>query len=82
MTYRENRHWRIVDYPGNQMPRIWRYAAESGRGRRTIFDARLAYTLLRHGVDELATRDLDHFKDFGFARVWDPLQNAAGITAG
>jgi toxin-antitoxin system PIN domain toxin len=77
MTYRENRHWRIIDYPGNLMSRIWRYTAEPGRGRQTIFDARLAYTLRHHGVTEFATRDLDHFQDFGFDKVWDPLQRTA-----
>jgi hypothetical protein len=34
----------------------------------------LAYSLRHHGVTEFATRNLDHFQDFGFSRVWDPLQ--------
>lgn len=72
-AYRENRQWRIIDYPGNLMSKIWRYAAEPTRGRRTIFDARLAFTLRHHGITEFATRDLEHFQDFGFVRVWDPL---------
>lgn len=72
-AYRGNRNWRIIDYPGGLMPKIWRYAGEDGRGRRTIFDARLAFTLLHHGVTEFATRDLAHFQEFGFSRVWDPL---------
>jgi toxin-antitoxin system PIN domain toxin len=76
-AYRENRHWRIIDYPGGLMSKIWRYAAEPGRGRRTIFDARLACTLRHHGVTEFATRDLTHFQDFGFTRVWDPILEAA-----
>ena len=76
-AYRENPHWRIIDYPGGLMPKIWRFAAESGRGRRTIFDARLAFTLRHHGVTDFATRDLAHFQDFGFTRIWDPLQRSA-----
>jgi len=72
-AYRENRYWRIIDYPGGLMSKIWLYASGPDRGRRTIFDARLAYTLRHHGVNEFATRDLAHFQDFSFARVWDPL---------
>ena len=26
-----------------------------------------------HGVSEFATRNVSDFRDFGFARVWDPL---------
>jgi predicted nucleic acid-binding protein len=73
-AFRENRNWRILDYPGGLMPAVWRYAAGPDRGRRTIFDARLAFTLRHHGITELATRDLSHFQDFGFSRVWDPTE--------
>ena len=76
-AYRANRHWRVIDYPGGLMSNIWRHAAESGRGRRTILDARLAYTLRHHGVTEFATRDLAHFQGFGFTEVWDPIPEKA-----
>jgi hypothetical protein len=66
-------YWRIIDYPGNLMSKIWPYVAEAGRGRPRILDARSAYTLGYHGGTEFATRHLDHLRDFGFARLWDPL---------
>ena len=72
-SYRKNRAWRVLDYPGNIMNKIWDMAAKPEFPRRSIFDARLAFTLLYHGVTEFATRDAKHFTDFGFRKVWDPL---------
>lgn len=75
-TFREHPTWRLIDYPGETsaiMDEIWRRAAQSGVGRRVIFDARLALTLRHHGVTEFATRNETHFSGFGFSRVWNPL---------
>jgi len=36
------------------------------------FDIRLAKTLLYHGVDAFATRNLKDFASCGFARLFDP----------
>jgi hypothetical protein len=46
-----------------------------GVARRHVLDARLAYTLLDHGVTELATRNVRDFEGFGFARVFDPVSS-------
>jgi hypothetical protein len=43
--------------------------------RRPIFDARLAYTLRHHGVTHFASSNEKHFGEFGFERVWNPLQS-------
>ena len=40
---------------------------------RRIYDARLAQSLRRQGVTELATGNVKDFQDFGFARVWNPV---------
>lgn len=45
-------------------------------GIREIYDARLAYTLLRHGVTEFATRNPKHFARYGFSRIWNPIDEA------
>ena len=71
--YRQNENWRVVDYPGNLMNKIWEIASKPDFPRRSIFDARLAYTLRYHGVSEFATRNTKHFKNFGFKKVWNPL---------
>lgn len=73
-AYRRNPHWRVVDYPGGLMEDIWLRAAEDAFGRRAIFDARLALTLRYHGVTEFATANVRHFADYGFSKIWNPLQ--------
>lgn len=55
------------------MDRVWAAAARPGAARRHIFDARLARTLLDHGVKQLATHNTRDFDGFGFERVFDPL---------
>jgi len=58
------------------MDRVWAAAARPGAARRHVFDARLAHTLLDHGIKELATRNTRDFEGFGFERVFDPLPGA------
>jgi hypothetical protein len=55
------------------MDRVWTAAARPGVARRHVLDARLAHTLLDHGVTEFATRNVRDFEGFGFARVFDPI---------
>lgn len=70
---RRNPHWRLLDYPGGLMDEIWEAAGQPGFARRRIFDARLAITLLSHGVTDFATANVKDFEGFGFAKVWNPL---------
>jgi uncharacterized protein len=75
-TFRQHPSWALIDYPGdtaNVMEDVWRFAAQPNISRRIVFDARLALTLLHHGVTEFATRNDKHFTVFGFSRVWNPL---------
>ncbi|MCX6929193.1 MAG: VapC toxin family PIN domain ribonuclease [Verrucomicrobia bacterium] len=75
-AFRQHPTWRLIDYPGetaNVMDDLWRLAAQPHRGRRIVFDARLALTLRHHGVTEFATRNETHFSGFGFTRLWNPL---------
>ncbi|MDA8409125.1 MAG: PIN domain-containing protein [Treponema sp.] len=73
--FRSNPAWRVIDYPGSLMETIWQRASRPGAARRSVFDARLALTLRHHGVDQFATGNVRHFADFGFDRVWDPLND-------
>lgn len=71
--YRANRHWRILESADGVMTQVWRLASDSAFSRRRIFDARLAFTLRRHGVAEFATRNVNDFRNFGFTKIWDPI---------
>jgi toxin-antitoxin system PIN domain toxin len=70
---RTNPAWRLIDYPGGIMDGVWRVSAERGFARRRIIDARLAATLLHHGIRQLATANVKDFRGLGLARVWNPL---------
>jgi toxin-antitoxin system PIN domain toxin len=75
-VYRRHPRWALVD-SADVMERVWAAAAGTGVARRHVFDARLAHTLLDHGVKELATRNARDFEGFGFERVFDPLAGAS-----
>ena len=72
--FRSNPRWRIVDVPSDRagMERVWRTAAGNAFAFRRIFDIRLAETLLHHGVDTFATRNLKDFAGCGFKRLFNP----------
>ncbi len=70
--FRTNPYWQVIDYPGSLMDEIWDYAGRSGSAYRSIFDARIALTLLHHNVREFATANIKDFKNFPFTKVWDP----------
>lgn len=70
---RTNPRFRLLDAPEGVMSEVWAKAAAPGFGRRRVFDARLAVSLLRQGVTELATRNVRDFQGLGLARVFDPL---------
>jgi uncharacterized protein len=65
--------WRCIDYDALIVPKLWQWAATTNAGFRQIIDARIAFTLLHHGVTRFATANVRHFSGFGFAEVWNPL---------
>lgn len=70
-AYRANPRWRLIEF-APVMDQVWRLAAQPGFARRRIFDARIALTLLHHGVTDLATANVRDFEGFGFRTVWNP----------
>jgi len=74
-TFRRHPRWGLIDATP-VMDRVWGVAARPEVARRRVFDARLAYTLLDHGVSELATRNVKDFEGFSFDRVFDPLPHS------
>jgi toxin-antitoxin system PIN domain toxin len=75
LRLRTNPAWRIVDITSESrvMDRVWPKAGTSGMAFRRVFDLRLAFTLVAHGVRSFATRNTGDFAECGFATVWDPL---------
>jgi toxin-antitoxin system PIN domain toxin len=69
-----NSRWQLVDYTPEVGVKLWDWASKTKGGFRKIIDARIALTLLHHGVQEFATANIKDFEEFGFARVWNPLQ--------
>lgn len=71
-AFRGNPRWAVLDC-APIMEKLWSFAAKSGVARRRLFDARLAFSLRHHGVQDFATRNVKDFQGFGFDRVWDPV---------
>lgn len=72
--FRRHPRWRLVEN-APIMEQVWEHARTGSFPRRRIFDARIALTLLHHGVTEFATVNLKDFRDFPFQRVWNPLNS-------
>jgi hypothetical protein len=66
---------------GPVMDEVWRLSATRGFGFRRIIDVRLAFTLIHHGVRELATTNVKDFQELGFDRVWNPLSGPGRAPA-
>lgn len=71
--FRRHPAWQLIDHNPDVMDDVWRAAEQREFARGRIYDARLAFTLRRHGVTHFATRNVKHFDGLGFQSVWDPL---------
>jgi len=71
--------WRCVDYDPLVAKKLWQWAEKTKRGYRNIIDARIALTLQHHGVRQFATVNVKDFERLGFEKVWDPLEEHAGL---
>lgn len=69
-----NDNWQYTDYNPAIRTSLWAWAEKEGTAFRQIVDMRLALVLQFHGVTEFATANVKHFKDAGFKRVWNPLE--------
>jgi toxin-antitoxin system PIN domain toxin len=70
--FRHHPRWRLVEN-APIMEQVWNFARAGDFPRRRVFDARIALTLLHHGVSEFATVNVKDFQKFSFQRVWNPL---------
>jgi toxin-antitoxin system PIN domain toxin len=65
--------WQHVDYDKQVSGTLWTWAAATKSGFRRMIDARLALTLLHHGITDFATANVSDFQSFPFRRIWSPL---------
>lgn len=77
--FRTNPRWALIEN-APVMDDVWSLAARPGTARRALFDARIALTLIHHGVTEFSTRNVPDFEEFDFDRVWDPIAEANGSS--
>lgn len=70
--FRRHPRWRCIEN-APIMDQVWQFAGDQDFPRRRIFDAKIALTLLHHGVTEFATVNLKDFRSFGFQKIWNPL---------
>ena len=75
LQLRNHPRWQHVDYEPAVSSALWNWAATTTAGFRQVIDARLALTLIHHGITEFATANTKDFEGFGFERVWNPLQS-------
>jgi len=71
-AYRNNRAWCLIE-DAPVMADVWPLAARKSFAFRRIIDARLAKTLLHHGVTRFATTNVKDFQEWGLEKVWNPL---------
>lgn len=77
--YRNHPHWRILGFPPASRDihdQLWSYAKSPQFARRRIYDVRTGLTLLAFGVSDFATANTKDFKNLGFKRVWNPLNDS------
>ncbi len=73
LTLKSHPVWQHVDYSSEVSERLWTWAAGTTGAFRRVIDARLAFTLLHHGITDFATANVKDFQNFPFRRVWSPV---------
>lgn len=77
--YRAHDSWRILGFPPDSKAfhkTLWDFAARPDISRRALFDCRIALALHAFQIDAFATQNIKDFEDFGFKRVWNPLEGS------
>ena len=77
-AFRRHPAWQIIGFPSDSRAfhdAYWPRLGARDFARRRAYDYRLALTLIRQGVQDFATVNVDDFEGFGFRRVWNPLES-------
>ena len=76
LALRRHPRWQVLGFPVDSAAfhdELWPKLSTPDFARRRAYDWRMALSLIRQGVDELATVNTKDFQGFGFRRVWNPL---------
>jgi hypothetical protein len=77
-AYRRHPNWMLVGFDPDSLAvhdELWSIASEKSFARRRMYDARLALSLRRQGVSEVATANIRDFEGFGSlvsGTLWQP----------
>jgi toxin-antitoxin system PIN domain toxin len=75
-AFRHHPRWQVIGMPPDSRAfhdAFWPRLRDESMARRRAFDWRAALTLMQQGVTEFATANEKDFQNFGFKRVWNPL---------
>ena len=75
--YRRHPRWKLLGFTTRSQhlhDELFQVMARNDIAYRRIYDTRTALTLRHHGVTEFATTNVKDFKEFHFARVWNPVE--------
>ena len=76
-AFREHPRWQVVGFPPDSRAfhdAFWPRLRKEPFARRRAYDWRTALSLIHQGVTDFATANSKDFSGFGFARVWNPLE--------
>lgn len=76
-AFRQHPRWQVIGFPPASRDfhdAFWPKLRQETFARRRAYDWRAALVLIQQGVTEFATANEKDFRDFGFKRVWNPLE--------
>lgn len=76
-AFRQHPRWQVIGFPPASRDfhdAFWLKLRQETFARRRAYDWRAALVLIQQGVTEFATANEKDFRDFGFKRVWNPLE--------
>ena len=73
LRLRSNPNWRVLEYSIGTMEPTWQILEKHSGQAHKIFDYRLGYTLLKSGVTNFATRNVNDFSEIGFKKLYNPI---------
>jgi uncharacterized protein len=79
-SYRRHPRWTLLGFDPDNVglhDELWTLAGRTPSSRGGASTMRLALSLRRQGIKEFATANVADFEDFGFERVWNPLEPPA-----
>ncbi len=79
-TYRNHPQWHLIGFSGNSRDlhdTLWKLAGKPNFAYRKLYDVRAALTMIAQGVTHFATVNTKDFKNLGFKKVWNPLDETS-----